>query len=236
MTELYYVPDISSDSFALPSDESKHIIKVLHHKTGDTVWVTDGKGNCAKGRIMSIDKQQCYLEIMERAEGIGKRNFVFHLAVSPTKNRDRMEWLVEKAVEIGVEKITFLLCGRSGRTRMDMDRMKRIAIAAMKQSQTSYLPEIELRRFHEFITSENPEEITKFIAWCDGDNSTEELAHTSLSPSYNLLMIGPEGDFSPEEIREARKYGFREISLGKKRLRTETAALYGCCIISGRLS
>lgn len=231
---LYYCRNLERDLLTLSPEESKHCIKVTHHAVGDAVLLTDGKGIMAKAIIAGYDKSGCMVRIEERIEDYGKRDFQFHLAVAPTKNRDRMDWMVEKSVEIGIEKITFIICKHSERQKIDLDRMERIAVAAMKQSLTSYLPEMTMMTFDNFIEAYGNGEGNKLIAWCGGGKEDEELAGANLSADNILLMIGPEGDFTPEEVAKANRCNFKNVKLGPKRLRTETAALYGCSVIASR--
>jgi 16S rRNA (uracil1498-N3)-methyltransferase len=232
--ELYYCPDLESEALALSPEESRHCIKVMHHSVGDSLFLTDGKGIIAEAIIMGYDKNNCFVHIVKKTWDKGKRLFTFHLAIAPTKNHDRMEWLTEKAIEIGVEKISFIICEHSERQKMDFPRIERIAVAAMKQSLTPCLPFMEIISFDNFLQQYGKQEGNKYIAWCLARGAAEELAKADLSSGNIILMIGPEGDFSPKEIEESGKYDFQEIKLGPKRLRTETAALYGCCIIAGR--
>lgn len=232
--ELYYCADLEPETIALSPEESRHCIKVMHHSIGDSLFLTDGKGVIAEAIVMGFDKSNCFVHVVKKTLDKGKRSFTFHLAIAPTKNHDRMEWLTEKVIEIGVEKISFIICEHSERTKMDLTRIERIAIAAMKQSLTPCLPSIEILSFDNFLQQYGDQEGNKYIAWCLAGGKTEELANTDLSSENIILMIGPEGDFSPKEVEESRKYDFREIKLGPKRLRTETAAIYGCSIIAAR--
>ena len=231
--EYYYVQDLTAENILLSPEESQHCTKVKRHKVGDTIAVTDGQGCLAKAVIISIDKQHCALNVTDREYGIGQRDFTFHLAIAPTKNRDRIEWLMEKCVEIGIEKITLITTARSERSRVDLSRLERIAISAMKQSQTTYLPEIQSCSFEELISNTKDEQGERYIAWCETGVESKELAACPLSSSNIILMIGPEGDFSQEEVITAQAAGFQEVRLGPKRLRTETAGLYGCCVVAG---
>lgn len=232
--EIYYCPDISQDNITLSQEESRHCLKVMHHRVGDMIMLTDGRGVEAEAMIVGADKTQCFLAIQKRKEGRGKRNFNLHIAVAPTKNKDRIEWFLEKAVEIGIEKVTLIICQHSERPRIDLQRLERIAVSAMKQSQSSYIPEITMMSFTEMLQQFGNDKAKKMVAWCSEDGTTEELAKTDLDNENIILLIGPEGDFSEQEITLAREYGFMDIRLGNKRLRTETAALYGCCVIAAR--
>ena len=148
---------------------------------------------------------------------------------SPTKNADRMEWLLEKAIEIGICSLTFLQCDHSERTHLNLERLQRLAIAALKQSQTTWLPPLKTMKFADFIQQNIDTQADKFIAWCDENNQRQLVDMPRQFPEM-ILLIGPEGDFSEEEIALARESGYTEVKLGDRRLRTETAGLYGCLV------
>lgn len=228
---FFYCPELSQGVLTLSVEESEHCCRALRHRTGDEILVTDGKGWVGTGRIMVDNPKACMLEIVELHEAKDKGGFRLHLAIAPTKNIDRMEWLVEKMVEIGVESISFILCDNSERQRVNMERMQRIAISALKQCQTSWLPPMEIVRFKDFLQNNKIENAMKYIAWCD-ENNTRQLAEESFSFADIILLIGPEGDFSPSEVEWARQSGFQDIKLGNRRLRTETAGLYGCLFVA----
>ena len=230
----YYLENLEQDLITMSSDESKHLTKVLRKKLGDQLIFTDGKGTIAKAEIIEISRHECRVQIIEREYNIGKRDFQLEIAVAPTKNSDRIEWMVEKAVEIGVEKITFIICERSERKHVEIGRMERIAIAALKQSSGTYLPEIKMVSFKEFLNSLNPSNINeiRLIAWCENFENTPHIKQFSLDYQKITLLIGPEGDFTHLEVEKAKKNQFQEVKLGNKILRTETAAVYGCCAIS----
>ncbi|MDR2979026.1 MAG: 16S rRNA (uracil(1498)-N(3))-methyltransferase [Bacteroidales bacterium] len=232
--EFYYVPDFSPEFVDLSPEEARHCVKVIRHVVGDLIVMVDGKGCRAKGTIVAISKERCQVQVEERETVKNQRDFSLHIAVAPTKNRERIEWFVEKAVEIGIEKITFLLCDHSERPRMDMLRMERIAVSAMKQSQSTTIPEMQIISFNELVEQEKNTDSDKMIAWCEASAESEELATRNLLKNDILLLIGPECDFSLREIELARKSGFSEVRLGLRRLRTETAALYGCCLVVGK--
>lgn len=232
--ELYYCPLLESDTFALSPEESRHCIKVMHHVVGDSLLLTDGKGMIAEASVIGYDKSNCFVHIVNKRADTSKRSFTFHLAIAPTKNHDRMEWLTEKAVEIGIEKISFIICDHSERTKMDLTRIERIAIAAMKQSFTTNIPSLEVISFDNFLQQYGHQKGNKYIACCFAEDGAEELATADITSDNIILMIGPEGDFSSNEVTKSLKYDFLEVKLGPKRLRTETAALYGCSIIAAR--
>lgn len=231
--QFFYYPDLSNNLITLSAEESKHCVKVLRKTIGDTIHLTDGKGTLVKAELVVAQMSNCSAQVVERICNYGKRNGYFHLAVAPTKNPNRMEWLVEKAVEIGVEHISFIICDHSERPRIDLSRLERIAISALKQSNTAYLPVMDMLSFDELMTQCTDRQYTKLMAWCDEHNN-RQLSEFSFSGQYVLLLIGPEGDFSDREITVARNLNFIEVKLGERRLRTETAALYGCCIIASK--
>lgn len=227
---VFYHPDLENNNIVLQPEESRHCIKALRHREGDRIFLTDGAGEMAEAEVMVADANSCAVQILKR-ETIPARRVQLHLAVAPTKNVDRMEWLVEKAVEIGVERITFIICEHSERVKIDLPRMERIAISALKQSQTALLPQLEVMSFNDLQQKCADTPYIRYIAWCDHDN-TAQLVHENLREGNVLLLIGPEGDFSMEEILQCKSLGFKEIKLGERRLRTETAALYGVCAIA----
>ena len=227
----FYSPDISQPFVTLSNDESEHCVRVMRHREDDIVRVTDGRGHLAEAVIAEAHPKKCLLEIRQQITDNLLTHNGLHLAVAPTKNADRMEWLMEKAIEIGICSLTFLQCDHSERTHLNLDRLQRLAIAALKQSQTTWLPELRMMKFTEFIQQNADIQADKFIAWCD-ENNQRQLVSAPRNHSEMILLIGPEGDFSPEEIAAAREAGYVEVKLGDRRLRTETAGLYGCLVAS----
>ncbi len=217
---LLQIPD--SETFHLPEEESKHIVRVLRYEAGDQLLLLDGKGLLVTAEVMDAHPKKCLVKVV--AKELKKRPEPgFHLAIAPTKNLDRMEWMVEKIVEIGATKISFLNCDRSERVQLKLDRLQRVAISAMKQAQHDFLLEIEeLQSFTEFI-AKNPD---GGIAHCmDGDKkSVNQLK------SHSRILIGPEGDFSEKEVELALKHGYEAVHLGESRLRTETAGMVACVL------
>ena len=228
--QLFYCKDIILNAFCtLDAEESRHAVRVLRLREGDELNVTDGRGNLYRCCIVTADDRACVIEAAEQEFSALHSPFSIHLAVAPTKNPSRMEWLVEKAVEIGVGEITLLNCDHSERTFLKTDRLEKLAVSAMKQSLHTLLPEIHpavnlkdwLNSQYSILNSQ-----LKFIAHCESDKPRTPLA-TALTPGKDaVVLIGPEGDFSPEEIALALDCGFQPVSLGPSRLRTETAALY----------
>ena len=229
---LFYSKDITPTGFCtLDAEESRHAVRVLRLREGDEINVTDGRGSLYRCRIVVADDRACTVEAVEQDFSIFNSQFSSHLAVAPTKNPARMEWLVEKAVEIGVGEITLLQCDHSERSFLKTDRLEKLAVSAMKQSLHTVLPEIHpainlSNWLNSHIHTFKHSKIQKFIAHCEADTPRTPLA-TALKPGQDaVILIGPEGDFSEEEIALALKCGFQPVSLGPARLRTETAALY----------
>lgn len=236
---LFYAPDFPL-SAALPSDDSNHAVRVLRMKEGDELRVTDGVGNFYDCTITMASRSNCLLQVDREHRDTKSWKGQIHLVVAPTKNMDRMEWLAEKATEIGIDRISFIDCKNSERRVVKTERIERIVISAMKQSHKAWKPLVdEMCPFVQFL--KQPFSGQRFIAHCydmdDGDSMNDaafmqsEARHTvflpqAIDPDKDVqILIGPEGDFAPEEVGMAFKAGFKPISLGKSRLRTETAAL-----------
>lgn len=219
---LFYTPDIAT-TLELPQDEAAHAIRVLRLAEGSEVMLTDGKGSFCRAEIDMISGKRCYVRIVETITPDPLWRGHLHLAMAPTKNMDRIEWFAEKATEIGFDELTFLDCRFSERRVVKTERVEKILVSAMKQSLKPTLPMLNgMTPFDKFVSQ--PFEGQKFIAHCyEGE---KEALLQALQPGENaLVLIGPEGDFSPEEVQKAMTYGFRPITLGRSRLRTETAAL-----------
>ena len=222
---LFYAPNIYT-TLELPEDEAAHCLRVLRLGVGAELDVTDGKGNFYKTVISSIAGKHCYLEIVEKITPAKGWRGHLHLAIAPTKNMDRIEWLIEKATEIGIDEITFLNCRFSERKVVKTDRIERIVVSGMKQSLKPLKPIVnEMVDFKKFIAATR--DGARFIAHCyDGDRKL--LKEQLLQGVDATILIGPEGDFSPEEVETAIAAGFVPVSLGNSRLRTETAGLVAC--------
>lgn len=214
----------SGDKFTLAEDESKHAVKVLRKVEGDVLHAMDGEGNLIEGIISLAHPKRCELAIQQVTPRWGEVPYRLHLAFAPTKNMDRTEWLIEKAIELGVDRFTPLLTEHSERKVLKVDRLDRIARSACKQSLKGTLPKIdELTPFDEFIRSEQTAH--RYIGYC-GDGTKAQLIQELRRTSEPVcIAIGPEGDFSPREFEEAVAQGFKGITLGDQRLRTETAGL-----------
>ncbi|MCR9173028.1 MAG: 16S rRNA (uracil(1498)-N(3))-methyltransferase [bacterium] len=214
--------DPNSATHQLSEEESKHIVRVLRGQVGDTIGMLDGNGHLFTCKIADAHPKRCLLSIV-RVDFEPKPTSEIHIAVAPTKQMERIEWFVEKAVEIGVTKITLLDCKNGERARIKPDRLVKKAISAMKQSQRRYLPEIvDLTSFQDFL-KEHP---FGLLAHCyeEEKNEFSGVFRTSNCP----ILIGPEGDFSEAEVAQAINQGYKPVTLGTNRLRTETAALYAC--------
>jgi 16S rRNA (uracil1498-N3)-methyltransferase len=225
--QIFYAPNITGSSYTLPEDEARHCLRVLRMREGDEVKLVDGKGNIFTGRISSPNPKECILEIIEKKSNYGKRPFYLHIAIAPTKNADRFEWFAEKATEIGVDEITPLLCERSERKSVNSERIERVVISAMKQSEKAYLPTLNAMTSLEKLMANTPADFVKLIAHCN-EKSIPHLKKMVKPGEKVLILIGPEGDFSPREVDLALENGFRAISLGSSRLRTETAGMVAC--------
>lgn len=222
----FYVPDAARQT-ELPAEEATHATRVLRLKSGDEMFLMDGQGVFYRAEVTLATPKKCLYEIRETMPQEKTWNGKIHLAIAPTKMTDRIEWMVEKATEVGFDDITFLNCRFSERKVLRIDRMEKIVVAAMKQSRKAWIPQVhEMIGLKDFVSA--PYEGKKYIAHC-----YEEIARNDLfdelqslnSPENVTVMIGPEGDFSMDEVELAMSYGFESISLGNSRLRTETAGL-----------
>jgi 16S rRNA (uracil1498-N3)-methyltransferase len=220
-----FVANISASLAELAPEESFHCSKVLRYKVGQEIDLIDGKGNFYSGMLTVVNEKKCLVNITSGPKTQTKHPYYLHLAIAPTKNIDRMEWLIEKAVEIGIDEITFIRCKNSERTVIKEDRLIKIAESAVKQSLQAYIPKINpLINFSDILKTNAD---LKFIAHCEEENK-KHLKTFDLKNKNSIVLIGPEGDFNTEEISSAKTSGFSEISLGDNRLRTETAGLYVC--------
>ncbi len=226
--QLFYIPNISGSEVILSETESKHAIRVLRLTVNSEVQVIDGKGGFYEAVISDAHPKKCKLLITNSIQEFDKRNFKLHIAIAPTKNIDRFEWFLEKCTEIGINEITPLLSEHSERKVIKPERLEKILISAMKQSLKAYLPKLNpITSFEEFILNSKFE--NKYIAHCyEGEKI--HLKNTIIKGNDILVLIGPEGDFSLEEIEMAKQNGFLEVSLGMARLRTETAGVVACHI------
>ena len=229
--QLFYNSEIKNTdtSFVFDKEESKHIVKVLRKKESDKIFITNGLGFLFISEISLASDKKCEVKILEIQE-FEKPKYNLHIAVAPTKMNDRLEWFLEKATEIGIQEITPIICEHSERKVYKIDRAEKIIQSAMKQSNQFYLPKINKPvSFKEFISNTKSE--NKFIAHCV-ETERKQLKE-SVNPSENyVILIGPEGDFSENEIELALANNYKAVLLGNTRLRTETAALVACLTVA----
>src|SRR5690554_3104849 len=227
--QLFYNPNISETTgeISFDKDESRHIVKVLRMGIGDAMKITNGKGSFFDAEIVLASPKECIAKILNE-EKVDPLPYYLHLAVAPTKLNDRYEWFLEKATEIGISEITPIICDHSERKVVKIERYQRILQSALKQSLKAYLPVLnEPVASKEFITSQATSKATKLIAHCEKEEKS--TLKSVLNPNDNvLILIGPEGDFSSDEIAFALANEFKAVSLGDSRLRTETAAIVAC--------
>lgn len=222
----FYVPD-AANAQELPQEEAIHATRVLRLKEGDSIFLIDGAGNFFKAEVTLASNKHCTYNIIEHLPQQRSWSKHIHIAIAPTKMMERIEWMAEKATEIGIDEISFIECQYSERRKMRTDRIEKIVVSAMKQSRKAWKPRVnEFEEFTHFI--QQPIEGRKFICHC-----YNEIARTELFPILKSLdkdtpvtiLIGPEGDFSIDEVQMALNHGYESVSLGGSRLRTETAAL-----------
>lgn len=227
----FYAPYIER-TLTLPDEEARHCVRVLRLTEGDSIEVTDGKGNRFLCEITIANAKNCMVNILEKKQEPTHWGCLLALAVAPTKNLDRMEWMTEKVTEMGIDEITPMLCDNSERRVLKTERLKKIAVSAMKQSLKCQLPVVnELTAFEKIIATKFSGQ--KFIAYCDPAlprSERREMAKEYVAGSNAMILIGPEGDFSPLEVQQALNAGFIPVSLGQSRLRTETAAVMACAM------
>lgn len=226
---LFYQPHIQDGIHYLDPEESRHCYKVLRKKPGDLIQLTDGKGYRYQAKLTDTKSDKCSFTI-ESKQQEEKRPYTIHIALAPTKNPDRTEWFVEKAIEIGVDELSFLLCDNSERAALKTDRIEKLAISAMKQSLKNSLPKINhMILLKDFITTNST--ASKYIAYVDQTNPDHLLKEAKPKSNY-IVLIGPEGDFSKKELELALTQGYKKVSLGPSRLRTETAGVVACHILN----
>ena len=225
--QIFYAPGISGDTWTLDENESKHCIRVLRMRRDTPVRLIDGKGNMYEGVITVADPRRCTISVNRVTGDFEKRNYYLHIAISPLKNPERLEWFIEKSVEIGIDEITPLICKNTEKHTIKADRINNIIISAMKQSLKAKLTVLnEPVAFKEFIS--DAVQSQKMIAHCAPGTEKNSIADVCRKGRDTLILIGPEGDFSEEEIRSALTFGFLPVHLGSSRLRTETAGIAVC--------
>lgn len=226
---LFYAPDIATPHYTLSEEEAKHSIRVLRLTVGDTVYLIDGVGGFYTARIADISSKSCTVAVTNVQKEYGKRDYGLHIAIAPTKNIDRFEWFLEKATEMGIDEITPLLCEHSERKILKPERLEKIIESAMKQSLKAYKPKLnKLQTFSDFVRQNH--QAGCFIAHCY-DGQKQLLKNVVQPTAGTLVAIGPEGDFSQQEVALAKQHSYQEVSLGNSRLRTETAGVVACCTV-----
>lgn len=216
-----FLANIDNNNAYLTNEEHKHATKVLRKTIGDKIYITDGNGNLYLSELTEISSKKSLLKIISLEETATKNNL--HIAIAPTKNISRFEFFLEKATEIGIREITPLLCEHSERKVIKNDRLEKILVSAMKQSKNFHLPILnEMVKYNDFIKNVNCD--NKYIAHCEESNKKNNFSNLD-NQKETVILIGPEGDFSPKEIELAKQNNFKELSLGETRLRTETAAI-----------
>ena len=226
---MFYCPDILH-SFTLSEEESQHAVRVLRLQAGDELEVVDGAGGYYLAVVTNPHPKHCEFQIKETITEYGKRDYRLHIAIAPTKNIERLEWFIEKCTEIGVDEITPILCRFSERKIIKPERLEKIIVSAAKQSLKAYFPILNpMCSFRDFIQQTTVSQ--KFIAHCY-EQDKQLLQQVYQKSSDAVILIGPEGDFSPEEVQAAIQHQFQPVSLGSSRLRTETAGIAACHTIS----
>ena len=229
--QLFYHPELDTgvSQLTFNEEESRHIVRVLRKKKGDTLQITNGQGYIFQAQILEVDIHHCTAQITDHTKK-HKKMYALHLAVAPTKSMDRFEWFLEKATEIGVTEITPVICANSERKTIKGERLQKVVQAAMKQSLQAYLPKVNPAvALADFL--ERQSNGLLFIAHCQ-EGEKMELKRRAAADTDITVLIGPEGDFSPTEIDAAQDKGFLPVSLGQNRLRTETAAIVACATVS----
>lgn len=225
--QIFYAPDIKGSPYMLNENESGHCIRVLRMTKGSTLRLVDGNGNLYKGVISNPDPHGCEIRISEVLKDFEKRNYRLHIAISPLKNHDRFEWFVEKSVELGIDEITPLICRNTEKPGIKTDRINNIIISAIKQSIKAFKPVLnQALDFSEFQKL-NPAGC-RMIAHCNHESGRSKIDSIYKKGDEVVILIGPEGDFTSEEITEAVSNGYKPVQLGSSRLRTETAGIAAC--------
>ncbi len=229
--DLFFATDIQDGLIILPEEEARHAVQVLRHRLGDTIGLIDGRGGYFEATIVEVGKKRCVARINREERHFQQRPCHLHIGIAPTKNIARFEWFLEKATEIGIDAVTPLLCEHSERRKLRIDRLEKVILAAVKQSQKAYLPVLrELTTYDDFLATSTGAG-QHFIAYLGED--VKGTLKENYRPGQNVsILIGPEGDFSAAEISRALAAGYQGVSLGPSRLRTETAGVVACHTIN----
>jgi len=224
---IFYTPDISGSSYILNEEESKHCVRVLRLSVGEVIYLVDGVGGFYTAEITSDNPKKVILKILNVVTEFAKRNHYLHIAVAPTKNIDRLEWFLEKATELGIDEVTPIITDRSERRVVKEDRLNKVITSAVKQSIKAYHPKMnDAISFDSFL--KQPFDGDKLIAHCIDNEEKKYISDLVIPFQKYLILIGPEGDFTPNEVEQALNKDFKPLTLGNNRLRTETAALAAC--------
>jgi len=225
--QIFYAPGIKGKTHVLDENESKHCIRVLRMRRGTIVRLIDGKGNLYEGYISDPDPKNCGITITDVINDFERRNYRLHIAISPLKNPERFEWFVEKSVEIGIDEITPIICRNTEKSGLKPDRINNLIISAMKQSIKTDKPVLNIpRTFADFVMLDLSG--IRMMAHCNDISGKNKIDQVYLKGNDAVILIGPEGDFSQEEIKLATENGYLPIHLGSSRLRTETAGIAAC--------
>lgn len=226
--QLFYLPQLNNNTFEFSEEESKHCIRVLRKKKGDAITLIDGKGTEAIGIIDSDNPKKCSGLIQQKTLHPKPQGTSVHLVICPTKNTDRIEWMLEKCIELGIDQISFIYSENSERNKINLERCEKIAVSAIKQSKQFYLPQINpIQSFEQFMQQKDSVRTEKYICWCptaQTETLTKQVAQSK--PSSVQVLVGPEGDFTQKEIQLAEAQGYKACSLGSTILRSETAGLF----------
>ena len=231
--ELFYSNKIDNNIITLDPSESKHCLKVLRKSIGDIISIVDGKGTLFKGKIITNGNKQCEIKVQESIKDYNKRDYYVHIAISPIKNHNRIEWFIEKSIEIGVDEISFIDCSRTIRKKINIDRLNKTAISAMKQTLKAKLPKINsIVKLNDFVVKNNNS--NKFICHLEDETPKTifDFDKKNKFKDSSCIMIGPEGDFTNDEISFSKENRFSFLSLGESRLRTETAGVIACHLLN----
>jgi 16S rRNA (uracil1498-N3)-methyltransferase len=228
--QVFYLPEIIVGINFLDPEESHHCSKVLRMSSGEAVMLIDGKGTMAEGELLKTDPKKSQIIVKTIRHNYNLRPYSLHIAIAPTKSNSRFEWFLEKATELGIDEISPIFCDRSERKTSNIIRSKKIIRSAMKQSITAFEPKInEIKSFSKFAAENRY--MNTFMAYCDGQHN-KHLKDVSIPKTETCVIVGPEGGFSPEEVKLAQLNNIELVSLGKSRLRTETAGLVICQIFN----
>lgn len=223
--QLFYAADIAEGHFDLPKEEARHAVQVLRKQVGDILHFVNGKGAWFEAEIIEASKRSCALMVRQTKQESKRKDYQLTMAVSPTKQNERFEWFLEKATEIGVDRIVPLNCKRTGRPKIRKDRYEKVLVSAMKQSLQAWLPVLEDFQTIEQFLKTTDESQALLVAFCEEDQQNHLWQNYQAGQDV-CIFIGPEGDFTAQEVEMIKASAGKAVSLGHNRLRTETAAIY----------